>query len=192
MSPDIAVSIGRWYLRWDKGEIFQVTAQDPNTGEITIRTYDGSVDKLSLEEWRNLHPGLADPPCDWTGAVETLDEVSADTSLPPGFAAALSAPAGPIKRILVAVKEVDGNWSPAVAKATQIARATGAQIELFHCVDAALTVEELATYKNGIDEFEVASADPGRRAWSAWLPVCVAMACMFHLLLPWIIRFMKP
>src|ERR1700753_1854979 len=63
-----------------------------------------------------------------------------------------------IKRILVAVKSVTGAWSPAVAKATQIARATGAQIELFHCVDASLSVHELATYKNGIDEFE-----PGQR-----------------------------
>jgi universal stress protein E len=70
----------------------------------------------------------------------------------------------PIKRILVAVKTVD-RPSAAVVKATQIARATGASIELFHCVDAGLTVQELATYKNGIDEFEAGQ----RRVWEEGL-----------------------
>jgi universal stress protein E len=67
-------------------------------------------------------------------------------------------PAASIKstpeRILVAVKEPGETWSPGLAKATQIARATGAQIELFHCVDAALTLEQLSAYEGGIDEFE--------------------------------------
>jgi universal stress protein E len=60
---------------------------------------------------------------------------------------------------------VGSDWSPAVAKATQIARATGAQIELFHCVDAALTLQDLASYKNGMDEFEGLM----RRSWEEGL-----------------------
>ncbi|MBS0421255.1 MAG: universal stress protein [Proteobacteria bacterium] len=154
MGPDIAASPGRWYLRWDKGEIFQVTGQDAETGEITIRTYDGDVDLLSLDQWRELRPGLADPPCDWTGPVESVDELDASASLPPGFMTAAPSARNAIKRILVAVKEPGESWSPGLAKATQIARATGAQIELFHCVDAALTVEQLAAYRGGMDEFE--------------------------------------
>ncbi len=164
MSPDIAVNIGRWYLRWDKGEIFQVTEQDPDSGQITIRTYDGSVDHLSLDEWRDLQPGLADPPSDWSGPVEIVDEIEPSAALPPGFTAPTSA-AGPIKRILVAIKELGDNWSPAVAKATQIARATGAQIELFHCVDAGVTVQELASYNDGIEGFEGGQ----RRPWEQGL-----------------------
>jgi universal stress protein E len=164
MSPDIAVNMGRWYLRWDKGEIFQVTEQDPDTGSITICTYDGRVDHLSPDEWRDLQPGLADPPCDWTGAVETVDELQPNAALPPGFTAPVST-ANPIKRILVAIKELGGNWSPGVAKATQIACATGAQVELFHCVDADVTVQELATYEAGIDEFEGGQ----RRPWEQGL-----------------------
>ena len=164
MGPDLAVSIGRWYLRWDKGEIFQVTRQDADSGQITIRTYDGGVGQLSMDEWRNLRPGLADPPRDWTGPVEMMNEMDPGASLPPGF---ISTPAtvSSIRRILVAVKEVGSDWSPAVAKATQIARATGAQIELFHCVDAALTVQDLASYKNGMDEFEGLM----RRSWEEGL-----------------------
>jgi universal stress protein E len=70
----------------------------------------------------------------------------------------------PIKRILVAVKTVD-RPSAAVVKATQIAVATGASIELFHCVDAGLTLQELATYEKGIDEFEAGQ----RRVWEEGL-----------------------
>ena len=36
-----------------------------------------------------------------------------------------------IQQILVAVKSPGTQWQPAVAKATQIARATGARLELF-------------------------------------------------------------
>ena len=164
MAPDLAVSVGRWYLRWDKGEIFQVTQQDADSGQITIRAYDGGVEKLSLDDWRALRPALADPPIDWTGPVDTLDELDAGASLPPGFSGAPTTTSS-IRRILVAVKEVGSQWSPAVAKATQIARATGAQIELFHCVDVALTLQDLATYKNGIDEFEGLQ----RRTWEEGL-----------------------
>jgi len=105
MAPDLAVSVGRWYLRWDKGEIFQVTQQDADSGQITIRAYDGSVEKLSLDDWRALRPALADPPSDWTGPVETLDELDARATLPPGFSAAPTTVSS-IRRILVAVKEV--------------------------------------------------------------------------------------
>jgi len=164
MGPDLAVNVGRWYLRWDKGEIFQVTQQDADSGQITIRAYDGEVENLSLDDWRTLRPGLADPPSDWTGPVETVDELDAGASLPPGFTSGPTTDSS-IRRILVAVKDVGGPWSPAVAKATQIARATGAQIELFHCVDAALTLQDLATYKNGMDEFEGLQ----RRSWEEGL-----------------------
>ena len=70
-----------------------------------------------------------------------------------------------IERILVAVKEVDGNRSAALTKATQIAQLTGAQIELFHCVDAGLTLQELAIYEKGIEEFESRQ----RRSWEEGL-----------------------
>jgi universal stress protein E len=165
MGPDIAVNKGRWYLRWDKGEIFQVTEQDTASGEITIRTYDGGIDHLSLDQWRNLRPGPADPPSDWTGPEETMDDLDAEASAPPGYSTAPAVLGSTLKRILVAVKEVGETWSPAVAKATQIASATGAQIELYHCVDAALTLQDLASYENGLDEFERLQ----RRPWEEGL-----------------------
>ena len=65
-----------------------------------------------------------------------------------------------IQRILVAVKSPGKQWSPAAAKAAQIARATGARLELFHCVDTRLYVEALDTYEGGIAGFEALQAKP--------------------------------
>jgi len=63
-----------------------------------------------------------------------------------------------IQRILVAVKSPGKQWSPAVAKATQIARATGACLELFHGIDTRIYVEALDTYEGGLAGFEALQA----------------------------------
>lgn len=47
----------------------------------------------------------------------------------------------PIRRILVAVKDPKARSLPAVAKAAQLARAFGAQIELFHSISSPLYVD---------------------------------------------------
>ena len=49
----------------------------------------------------------------------------------------------PIRRILVAVKEPLAKSQPAVEKAVQLARATGAQLELFHSISTPLCVDTL-------------------------------------------------
>ncbi len=68
-----------------------------------------------------------------------------------------------IRRILVAVKAPGNQWSAAVAKATQIARATGAEIELFHGIDTRVYVDALDTYENGIAGFEALQSEPFAR-----------------------------
>jgi universal stress protein E len=50
---------------------------------------------------------------------------------------------GSIQRILVAVEEPTSACLPAVAKAAQIARALGADLELFHAIDSAIYIEML-------------------------------------------------
>jgi len=59
-----------------------------------------------------------------------------------------------VRRILVAVKEPMARVLPAVAKATQLARALGARLELFHAIDAALYVDMLAMTGNALQPFE--------------------------------------
>ena len=54
----------------------------------------------------------------------------------------------PIRRILVAVKNSEGNASPAVLKAGQLALALGADVELFHAIVTPLYIDSY-TVRNG-------------------------------------------
>lgn len=78
-----SINIGRWYLRWDKGEIFQVTGRDAAAGKILIRTFDGGSDEIAENQWEGLPLGAADPPQDWTGPLEIVDEIDMDCAQPP-------------------------------------------------------------------------------------------------------------
>jgi universal stress protein E len=51
-----------------------------------------------------------------------------------------------LKRILVAVKSPDAGWSAAIVKATQLARAAGAHVELFFGADAPLASKQCLPY----------------------------------------------
>lgn len=65
--------IGQWYCHWDKGEMFQVTALDPESKTIEIQTFDGDLDEIDEESWRTSPLGLAEPPEDWTGPVDAVN-----------------------------------------------------------------------------------------------------------------------
>ena len=65
--------LGQWYLRWDKGEIFQVTGYDREASTIEIQTFDGDLDEIDEESWRMLPLGLAEPPEDWTGPMDDVE-----------------------------------------------------------------------------------------------------------------------
>jgi hypothetical protein len=65
--------LGQWYLRRDKGEIFQVTGYDREASTIEIQTFDGDLDEIDEETWRILPLGLAEPPEDWTGPMDDVE-----------------------------------------------------------------------------------------------------------------------
>ncbi|MDE2136818.1 MAG: hypothetical protein KGJ68_05230 [Gammaproteobacteria bacterium] len=65
--------IGQWYLRWDKGEIFQVTGCDEDARTIEIQTFDGDLDEIDEESWNVMPLGLTEPPEDWTGPVDDVE-----------------------------------------------------------------------------------------------------------------------
>jgi|KBSSwiStaDraftv2_1062776.scaffolds.fasta_scaffold00166_29 hypothetical protein len=78
-----AAQIGRWYLRWDKGEIFQVTGRDNASRMIQVRTFDGGSDEIAEDLWSRLPLGTADPPYDWAGPDETVEEIDLEFAQPP-------------------------------------------------------------------------------------------------------------
>lgn len=54
-----------------------------------------------------------------------------------------------IRRILVAIKDLDGKHLTAVLKAAQLARAYGAEIELFHALTAPLYTDGILLRQQG-------------------------------------------
>ena len=60
----------------------------------------------------------------------------------------------PIRRILVAVKDPWTRSLPAVKKAAQLARATGAQLDLFHGIVDVIYIDALQIAKQSVGEFE--------------------------------------
>jgi hypothetical protein len=74
MNSDVGYArVGQWYVRRDKGEIFQVTGRDEKARTIEIQAFDGDLDEIDEETWRVLPLGLAEPPEDWTGPVDDVE-----------------------------------------------------------------------------------------------------------------------
>jgi hypothetical protein len=67
-------------LRWDKGEVFNVTGYDEKTRRATLEAYDGEITEIDQLTWERLSPGLADPPQDWAGPLEAIDVVNLGSS----------------------------------------------------------------------------------------------------------------
>lgn len=64
-----------------------------------------------------------------------------------------------IRRILVAVKDPTSRSLPGVMKAAQLAKAYGAELELFHSLSSALYVDAYAFADNGLSGIETATRD---------------------------------
>jgi universal stress protein E len=60
----------------------------------------------------------------------------------------------PIRRILVAVKEIRGNNAPTLRKAARLARALGARLELFHAMTEPVPVDALLSANQSLKKFE--------------------------------------
>ncbi|MGQ0430108.1 MAG: DUF6763 family protein [Gammaproteobacteria bacterium] len=65
--------VGAWYSHRDKGEMFQVVALDEQSGTIEIQEFDGGIDELDLEEWRELAVDSAAQPEDWGGPLDDVE-----------------------------------------------------------------------------------------------------------------------
>jgi hypothetical protein len=65
--------IGKWYAR-PGGDSFEVVALDPDDATIEIQYFDGTIEELDLDDWREEQIVPAEPPEDWTGSVDVEPE----------------------------------------------------------------------------------------------------------------------
>lgn len=61
-------------VRTPGGDSFEVVAFDTDDGTIEIQCFDGTIEELDLDEWRNEQIDAAEPPEDWTGSVDVEPE----------------------------------------------------------------------------------------------------------------------
>lgn len=60
----------------------------------------------------------------------------------------------PLKKILVAIKDIDARSMPAVRKAAQLAKASGATLELFHALSETVLIEALDARRISLKDYE--------------------------------------
>jgi hypothetical protein len=65
--------VGKWYAR-PGGDSFEIVAFDPDDGTIEIQYFDGTIEELDVDDWREEQIVPAEPPEDWTGSVDVEPE----------------------------------------------------------------------------------------------------------------------
>jgi hypothetical protein len=50
-----------------------VTAIDDDEGTVEIQHFDGDVEEMDLDDWRELDLEAIEPPEDWTGPVDDIE-----------------------------------------------------------------------------------------------------------------------
>lgn len=73
MPTDQEPLVTQWYRHLDKGQQFHVTAIDGEAGTVEIQHFDGDIEEVDLDEWRELNVEPIEPPEDWTGPVDDVE-----------------------------------------------------------------------------------------------------------------------
>lgn len=71
MTNELEANVDQWYSHRGKGEMFRVVAVDD--GAIEIQSFDGDLEELDREAWRNLDIEPAEPPENWTGPFDNIE-----------------------------------------------------------------------------------------------------------------------
>ena len=80
-------SIGKWFRR-PNGTIFEVVAVDESDNTVAIQLFDGTIDEIDVDAWRDLLLVEVSPPEDWSGSVDMDPEDyvgTASADIPAGF-----------------------------------------------------------------------------------------------------------
>lgn len=79
--------IGSWYRR-SNGSLFEVVAVDDDDATIELQYFDGTIDELEFDTWRQMLLEKVSAPEDWSGSVDMDPEDFVDAEgkdIPLGF-----------------------------------------------------------------------------------------------------------
>ena len=66
-------AIGKWYLDNADGQLFEIVAIDEEDDTIEIQYFDGAIEELDTELWREMELTSAAPPEVWSGPFDDLE-----------------------------------------------------------------------------------------------------------------------
>ncbi len=65
--------IGDWYQAVN-GDRFEIVAHDEEEETLEIQHYDGAVEELDLDSWKEMEVSSIEPPEDWSGSLDIVRE----------------------------------------------------------------------------------------------------------------------
>ncbi|MDT8334646.1 MAG: DUF6763 family protein [Desulfurivibrionaceae bacterium] len=65
--------IDQWYWEPKSDRSFTVLDYDEDEGIIEIQYFDGELDELDIDEWREMALEEVEQPEDWTGLIDKLE-----------------------------------------------------------------------------------------------------------------------
>lgn len=73
MPNELDPQIDQWYAHIDKGQRFYVIAVDGERNTVEIQHFDGDLEEISLDEWRDFKIILSEEPENWAGALDIAE-----------------------------------------------------------------------------------------------------------------------
>jgi len=73
MRNELDPLVDQWYAHLDKGQRFFVIEVDEENSVVEIQHFDGDIEELSLEEWRDLRIEVSEEPENWAGALDIAE-----------------------------------------------------------------------------------------------------------------------
>lgn len=64
--------VDQWYRHRDKGAMLRVIAVEPAARLVEIQDFDGDIEEMDLDAWRDMDIDLAEAPEDWTGPYDDI------------------------------------------------------------------------------------------------------------------------
>ncbi len=69
MAAEFAPKIGDWYKNVH-GDSFEIVAIDEDDETVEIQYFDGTLEELDLDAWRDMPMVAIEPPEDWSGSMD--------------------------------------------------------------------------------------------------------------------------
>lgn len=73
MTKRLPPVVGNWYVNRESDQLFQVVAVDDDAGTIEVQDFEGDLDEIGDDEWREMPLEGAVPPDDWSGPVDDVE-----------------------------------------------------------------------------------------------------------------------